>query len=235
MPEEFFKSGQLLLDQMPSAEPVAQAADFSAWLVPLSMGLFILLVLVFFPRFRELLPLLLDSLFRTRGSAELERSVRASHDRNMLAILLLIIAPLVLYQYRVYDPAFIRNMEGSWGLLAVAGVVLGYLLLRIFLYHVLKPRRGIENYRLARHTVYTYYCCMAILILATVVILVLFRIPAHVVRIVLWIEMAASYLLILARRTQILALSCNPLRTFLYLCGLELLPTAALVISAFVL
>ena len=235
MPEEIFKSGRLLLDQMPSAEPSAAAGDLSVWLVPLSMGLFILLALVFFPRFRELLPLLLDSLFRTRGSAELERSVRASHDRNVLAILLLIIAPLVLYQYKVYDPAFIRNMGGSWGLLAIAGVVLGYLLIRIILYHLLKPGRGIENYRLARHTVYTYYCCMAILILATVVVLVLFRVPARVIRIVLWIEMGASYLLILTRRTQILALSCNPLRTFLYLCGLELLPTAALIVSAFVL
>lgn len=235
MQEEVFKSGQLLLDQLPSAEPVAEAGGLSVVFVPLVMGLFVLLALVFFPRFRDLGPLLLDSLFRARGSAELERSVRASHDRNVLAVVLLIIAPLVLYQFQVYNPSFLRHFEGSWDLLVIAGVVLAYLLLRIAIYYLLKPRHGLENYLLARHTVYTYFCCMAILILATVVIIALFRVPASVVRMVLWIEMAASYLLILLRRAQILALSCNPLRTFLYLCGLELLPSAALVVSAIVL
>jgi hypothetical protein len=41
-----------------------------------------------------------------------------------------------------------------------------------------------------------------------------------------------TYVLYILRRGQIFASACNPFSTFLYLCGLELLPTLALVISA---
>jgi len=48
----------------------------------------------------------------------------------------------------------------------------------------------------------------------------------------LLIETGVTYLLYLLRRGQILSGSCNPLTTFLYLCGLELLPAALLVVPA---
>ena len=49
--------------------------------------------------------------------------------------------------------------------------------------------------------------------------------------VLVWI-MAISYLFYIIRRGQIFSSSCNPFTTFLYLCSLELLPTAALVLSA---
>ena len=53
-----------------------------------------------------------------------------------------------------------------------------------------------------------------------------------VVRWVLYGASAFVYLLFLHRFLQILSLSCNPLRTFLYLCGLEFFPAGLLAASA---
>ena len=73
---------------------------------------------------------------------------------------------------------------------------------------------------------------MVLLMLATAGILFLFKLPDQLIRTVLYLEIAGIYLVFLIRRTQILSLSCNHFRTFLYLCALELIPTAALIASA---
>ena len=54
----------------------------------------------------------------------------------------------------------------------------------------------------------------------------------YVTRTVILYITAFTYLFHIIRRGQIFASVCNPFTTFLYLCGLELLPTAVLVLSA---
>ena len=71
-----------------------------------------------------------------------------------------------------------------------------------------------------------------VLMLATVGLLTLFHCPDMVFRVVIYVEIGLVYLLFIFRKTQILSLFCNPLRTFLYLCGLEFFPAALLVVSA---
>jgi hypothetical protein len=74
-----------------------------------------------------------------------------------------------------------------------------------------------------------------LVLLVTVGILALIGLDYSIVRLVLYGETALVYLLFLSRCAQILSLSCNHLRTFLYLCALEILPAALLVVSAVVL
>ena len=75
---------------------------------------------------------------------------------------------------------------------------------------------------------------LAYVMLALVTVGILYVIGADdlMVKRFLLIETGMVYLLYLLRRTQILSTSCKPLTTFLYLCGLELLPAALLVGSA---
>ena len=80
-------------------------------------------------RFLNLLPLLADSIFRARGSSSLENSVRANHDRAVMAFYLMVPALLVIYRYRLYNPAFLRDLPDPWRLLALAGVFGGWVLL----------------------------------------------------------------------------------------------------------
>ena len=79
---------------------------------------------------------------------------------------------------------------------------------------------------------YTFFILLMMLLLATVGILYLAGVDDLVISRFLLVETGIVYLIYVLRRGQILSVSCNPLTTFLYLCGLELLPTGLLVASA---
>ena len=232
--QALFKSGKLLLDNDPVTDATVTVAGMPLLFVILTVA-FILASIMFLPRFLSLVPLLYDSLFRARGSVSLESSVRASNDRRLVAAVLLLPAALITYHYRLYDAAFLRDLSEGWRLLAVLGVIWAYAMVRLVIYLILKPRRNYELFALARRTSYTYFIMMMLVVLGSVGILALFRCTDAVIRSVLYLEASLFYLSFLIRRAHILGLSCNPLRTFLYLCGLEVLPTAALVVSAILL
>ena len=234
MIEEAFRRGRLLLSETPSGGDSTLPVD-----IPLTetviMVVFILLMLMTLKNFIGILPFLSDSVLRARGSAALENSVRVSRDRNGIALILLLPALLLLYRYRLYDPHFVQGMSSDMRLLTVAGVFLGYLLLRFLLYLWLKPRRRSDDYQLAYRAGYTFFILMMLLVLVTVGVLYLLQVNDLTIRIFILAESAFVYLIYLLRRGQILSLVCNPLATFLYLCALELLPTGLLVASAMIL
>ena len=157
--QEPFKAGRLWLENTPSTDAAVTVAGMPVLFVVLAVAS-ILAAILFLPRFLGLVPLLLDSLFRARGSVSLENSVRASNDRRLIASLLLLPAALLTYRYRLYDAAFLRDLTEGWRLMAVMGVILAYAMLRLMLYKLLKPRRNNDFYRLARRTGYTYFILM---------------------------------------------------------------------------
>ena len=110
-----------------------------------------------------------------------------------------------------------------------------HFLFRLALYALCKPRRKVEFYRLSRRQAYTFFILLTILSLALAGFLALFGCNDLLIRKVIIIETAVVYTLFVIRRAQILALSCNHFRTFLYLCALEVLPTSVLVVSAILL
>jgi len=234
MLQEPFTSGRLLLDNTPSDLATVTPQGLPVLFVVLTVT-FILAAILFMPRFLSLAPLLFDSLFRARGSVSLETSVHYSNDRRLVASVLLIPAALLTYRYRLYDAAFLRDLSEGWRLVAILGVFAVFALLRLLMYALLRPRRNADFYRLSRRTAYTYFILLVIIALLTTGILALFNCDPILVKKVLLIEIAVFYVIFFARRAQILALSCNHLRTFLYLCGLEILPTGAMVVSALVL
>jgi hypothetical protein len=231
---EAFKSGKLLLPDVPAGVQEAAGAP-----VPISVSIlvavFVLLMIVLLPTFLQLLPFIADSLLRARGSAALENSVRVSRDRNTVALVMMLPAFLLAFRYRLYDPSFISAHTGDTRLWLIGACLTGYLLLRLFIYLLLKPRRRYENYQVAHHASFTFFILMVLLLLLTAGILSLFKIQDSAMRVVLYAETAFVYLVFLLRRTQILSSSCNHFRTFLYLCALELIPSAALIVSAVLL
>ena len=104
--QEPFTSGRLLLETTPSHNVPAAPEGYSVLFIVLAVA-FIMAAIAFLPRFLSLAPLLFDSLFRARGSVSLENSVRASNDRRLVAIVLLLPAALLTYYYKVYDAAFL--------------------------------------------------------------------------------------------------------------------------------
>ena len=207
--------------------------------VPLSVSIlvavFVVLMILLMRTFLQLLPFIADSFMRARGSNALENSVRVSRDRNTVALVMMLPAFLLSFRYRLYDPSFVAAYTGDARLWLIGACFTGYLILRLFIYLLLKPRRRYEYYQVAHHASYTFFIILVLLALFTAGILSVFKVEDQTMRMVLYIETAVVYLVFLIRRTQILSLSCNHFRTFLYICALELIPSAALIVSAVVL
>ena len=128
---------------------------------------FVLLMMLQLKRALQLAPLLGDSLFRMRGSSTLENSVRYSHDRNNLALTLIIPAVLAAVRYHLYRPSFMEALSPDVYLLAVAGAFVAYILLRRIMFWWMRPHRRDDNYVLAYQTGHTYFIVEMVLVLAT--------------------------------------------------------------------
>jgi hypothetical protein len=228
-----FKTGELLMEQTPSQNWIWAGET------PLLMGIlvtvFVVLALLELRNFLHVGPFLWDSVFRARGSVALENNVRVARERNQLTLILMIPAILFMYRYSLYNPRFIQALEGNWRLLAITGVFLGYFALRFTMYLILRPKRRADHYRMAHRAGFTFFILLMLPALATVTILFFFKASDLTIRNFLYVEALLFYLIFLVRKAQILSLSCNPLRTFLYLCGLEILPTGILCASAVLL
>ena len=196
---------------------------------------FVLLALILLDDFLELAPYLADHIFRSRGSRALEHSLRVSRDRNTIAIAFIIPAILIVNRYRLWPATFLDGLNPDLRLPVVAGVFLVYILIRYLSYIIFKPKRRYEYYVLAYRSAFSLFILLMVLLLVTVGIQALFGCKDLLIRDVLYAEIALVYLFHLVRKMQILSISYSPLTTFLYLCTLELLPTAALVVSAVLL
>ena len=228
-----FKSGELLLEQSPS--PAVESAGGTPVLMGILVTVFVVLALLLIKDFLHVLPFLWDSVFRARGSVALENNVRVARERNQQVFVLMIPAILFIYRYRLYDARFLQSLEGNWRLAAVAGVFLAYLLLRYLMYLILKPKRRSDHYRMAHRAGFTFFILLLLPAILGVIILYFFRANDFIIRSFLYILATLTYFVFLVRKSQILSLSCNPLLTFLYLCGLEILPTGALIATAVLL
>ena len=207
-------------------------------IVNIIMVVYVAVALALLPTFFHLAPYLADAVFRARGSEALEFSVRVTRERNLFAYLLLVPAVLIMSRYQLYNPSFMQQIAAygeGWYLLTCAGVLAAYLLVRLIIYLVLKPRRRFEYFRLAHRAIYTFFILFMLLALPGIGLMTLLDANDMIIRTVLYALLATVYFIFLIRRVQLLSLSCNGLRTFLYLCALEIIPTAALVVSAVVL
>lgn len=193
------------------------------------------LVLAYLESFTAMVPLVVDSLLRDRGSNEIEGSIKKSRDRNLLCLTMVLALVLLSYRYSLVSPAFIAEYEPEIQFLMTAGLVLGYALLHIVLYVLLKPRRRSEYYRRSNNTGYNFFIVAALLMSVTAAVMSLTPSSDLAVRRTLYIEMLVFYILMIGRRAQILRLNCRLLPTFLYLCALEFLPLALLICTAVLL
>ena len=234
MLDDPFKSGQLLLPDTPP-ETVGAVGEGLSLAASILVAVSVLLFLLALRSFLNVLPYLSDNLFRARGSAALENSVRVSRDRNLVAAVFLIPAILLIYRYRLFDIAFFDTLSPDMRLAAVAGVFIVYLLLRFILYRWMRPRRRYDDYQMAYRAGYTFFILLMMLALTTVGVCYVLRLPDQTIKTFLLVETGVVYLLYLFRKGQILSTSCNSLTNFSYLCGLELLPTALLVVPAVIL
>ena len=226
--EEALRSGELLLNTEPAL--VEETVRSVSIVEPALVSLFTLLLIIFMRNFINILPYIIDSFTRARGSSDLEGSVRVSRDRNLIAMIFIIPFILLLYFYRIYDPSFLSGMGDNMRLLLIGAIFIAYLLLRRLLVVIFAPRRVNDNYAMAEKAAYTFFILAGML-----GILYLLGVNDLTIKTVALAEISFVYLVFLLRKSQILSTFCSPLTVFLYLCALEFLPTGLYVASALLL
>ena len=228
-PSDIFIQGKLEM----SAVPVQEAAQAMLWDdFLLNRVLVVAAVLIGIAGLRDLLRLLPELLYcfsRPRASVSLEYNTSVVRMRNTAALISILPFCLLADRFGLFRPELWSAVPEEWSAPATVGVFLAYLLLRTVCSALIRPPRLSGTAADAvRRSPWNYFILLTLLMLITVGLLYIFRPSDTVVRITLYAETALFFLLSLLRSGQILASGFSGLTTILYLCGLELLPAAAL-------
>lgn len=232
-PSDIFIQGKLEM----SAVPVQEAAQTMLWNdFLLNRVLVVAAVLIGIAGLRDLLRLLPELLYcfsRPRASVSLEYNTSVVRMRNTAALISILPFCLLADRFGLFRPELWSAVPEEWSAPATVGVFLAYLLLRTVCSALIRPPRLNGTAADAvRRSPWNYFILLTLLMLLTVGLLYIFRPSDTVVRITLYAETALFFLLSLLRSGQILASGFSGLTTILYLCGLELLPAAALAACA---
>ncbi len=181
----------------------------------------------------DILPSLAGCLLRWKECINLENSVKLSHDRNIFAAWLTVPFCLAISGSRLYNPSFLDGITG----LAYSGCIFAvfacYLAARTIPFIVCRaPRGGEKMFNSARKMSWSFFCILATAVLISAGICSFSDISAEITKKVELYAIGAAYLISIFRKYQIFHNSCSFLTSILYLCGLEILPTAILILSA---
>ena len=194
-----------------------------------------LICLLLLRRFVGIFPSLIACLVRWKESVNLDASVQLSRDRDIMSLAMIMPFCLTAGRFSLYSPSWFREFGADGRLGLTIGIVIGYILLRKGLEHILRPKKmNKKTYATACKSSHTFF------IILTLVLMVMGGImsfvntsPMEIKNAMLWVS-AATYAFFLLRKTQIFISSCSFFSGFLYLCALEILPTGALVASALI-
>lgn len=228
--EEAFKAGYL---QMPTV-PTADFQTTYPWAEYPVNTILVVASIVFFlfvlDSFLHCAPYVFRCCTMPRDNFRIEDSVPLVRSRNWTFFSTLLPFSLIASRYGFFDLDLIMEQPAEWKSLLVYAFFLLFILLRYIIYKIATPIRGnLEPYRVAHRSAMNFFIVYTILMLVTTAVLKLLNVDLSTAQQVFLWETAIIYILYLLVKTQIFASSYGLLRTFLYLCGLELLPAAALV------
>lgn len=233
---ELFRQGRLEM----SAAPLPEIQTPAEWndLLPnkIAIVLSVVLVLVYLKDIIRLIPPLLYALDRKRGGESLEYNVSAARMRNTVALIYTLPFCLIADYCGAYRPGFWSMVPPEWSSAATLGVMLAYFLLRRLCYAAIRPgKMSAESLATLKHSLYNYFIALVSVAVPTIGILPLFSVREDIISTVFLALTGLAFAFATVRAWQILKSRRSPLPTILYLCGLEILPAAAVVASAVLL
>lgn len=233
---ELFRQGRLEM----SAAPLPEFQNPAEWndLLPnkIAIVLSVVLVLIYLKDIIRLIPPLLYALDRKRGGESLEYNVSAARMRNTVALIYTLPFCLIADYCGAYRPGFWSMVPPEWSSAATLGVMLAYFLLRRLCYAAIRPgKMSAESLATLKHSLYNYFIALVSVAVPTIGILPLFSVREDIISTVFLALTGLAFAFATVRAWQILKSRRSPLPTILYLCGLEILPAAAVVASAVLL
>lgn len=233
---ELFRQGRLEM----STAPLPEFQTPAEWndLLPnkIAIVLSVVLVLIYLKDIIRLIPPLLYALDRKRGGESLEYNVSAARMRNTVALIYTLPFCLIADYCGAYRPGFWSMVPPEWSSAATLGVMLAYFLLRRLCYAAIRPgKMSAESLATLKHSLYNYFIALVSVAVPTIGILPLFSVREDIISTVFLALTGLAFAFATVRAWQILKSRRSPLPTILYLCGLEILPAAAVVASAVLL
>ena len=233
---ELFRQGRLEM----SSAPLPEFQTPAEWndLLPnkIAIVLSVVLVLIYLKDIIRLIPPLLYALDRKRGGESLEYNVSAARMRNTVALIYTLPFCLIADYCGAYRPGVWSMVPPEWSSAATLGVMLAYFLLRRLCYAAIRPgKMSAESLATLKHSLYNYFIALVSVAVPTIGILPLFSVREDIISTVFLALTGLAFAFATVRAWQILKSRRSPLPTILYLCGLEILPAAAVVASAVLL
>ena len=231
MPELFLSSKlEMSLAPLEQASGAMMWGDYITNRVAIILALVLLLVEV--QDIIRLFPSLLRCVPLWKGNLELEHSVSMARTRNTVALVLALLVSIVADRFALLNPSWRALVPPAWQIAVTIGLVSAMAIVRRLFYLISPFRSKTAEYACTvRHTFYNYFILFAVLAVLTGVLLGAFKVPDGTVRGMLLAETALVYLLSLLRTGQILRSRYGVFATILYLCALEILPVAALILT----
>lgn len=206
--------------------------DDSTFLVILAMALLVA-GLILARKILEVSSSVIGCFIRWKECVNLEDSARLRWDRNVVAVFSFPLFCLIASAYRLWEPSFMQTTGPGLHYLLTAAAAFGYIGLRTAIGFSLFPKNmSRKNYAVAMNEFFTFMIAAAFVLPVTAALLSIPGVPDADIRGVLMWELAVIYAVHFIRKAQILSASLSLFPTILYLCTLELIPTAALVVSA---
>lgn len=236
MTGDIFRNAQLEM----SSVPLIPEGVESAWGTLLTNRILVvaavLIVLLNLPNFFRIFPSLLDCLSRSRGNSSLEHSANTARMRNVTAMAGILPFCLIVDKYGLLHPSFFDKVNPLWHVFMVIGFLLSFLIIRRILFALFKPHRmHAEIEDTMHHVLFTFFCLAVTLMIVTVLVTAVFKVPQDTVKDILMWEIIVVYAISTLRTAQIFGKHVHGFSTILYLCTLEFLPAAALVVCAMIL
>ncbi|EJW95344.1 membrane protein [gut metagenome] len=186
---------------------------------------------IFLQRIISAFPLCLSCLLRWKENINIEHSVKSARDRNTFAWLMFLPFCLILYRYAPC-PEYLIQAGSVIRLIAVSAVVLLFLFIRKILSKIISPKKADSKILKAAYcSIYNIFPIAMTVMLLSLAGMNLTGIGIAAVKNVLLCEGIFFYTVFLLRKVQIFTNLCSVFVAILYLCALELIPTALLVAS----
>lgn len=184
----------------------------------------------------KIAPYLGKCVWRWKYNLEIEDSLQLSRSRNQVALTLVVPLAMLIYSWSVFSPDIIRGLSPTLQLCVVIVAIMFQIPLRDFLNWQVESRHHSSKVLQAANGAFYNFLIILFLLLfvAGASAQTLTSNAEFTRRLLIWIT-GLSYSVYVIRKGQIFASVCNPFVTFLYLCALELFPTALLLSVAVLL
>lgn len=181
----------------------------------------------------SILPITAGCLLRWKENLNLEYNVKSARARNRLALILFPAFCVIVSRYGIWAPSFLEGTVPAAGLGITAAAFIIILSLRLLVTRVMRPS-GMDSkiWNAGNNALYTFFIATAIITICSAGIMSLCGSSTHAIKMTLLYEISAVWCIFLFRKMQIFKNSCSLFSSILYLCSLEILPMAAIVLPA---